>query len=251
MRDAFRSPGFWALAMGGIGGAAGFFGPIALNPEANQGPLLGIFITGPGGALAGLVLGFLFRILPIADTFRVQMLSLCCATLGLGTLWFALPDPAVKARVIDATIASCRPASELMPERITHWEERIAAVTWASPRENWREDTRRLLREYPGVVVTLSVQRSNAILEHRKPWNRGKLTAEGWKRVSESREYFGGGGCDSYPRGRKVLLAPVTQPRKLDNGPNAAWPPDDLPNFLGVQVLEAVPADYLRLITRS
>jgi hypothetical protein len=248
MRDAFRSPGFWALAMGGIGGAAGFFGPIALNPEANQGPLLGIFITGPGGALAGLVLGFLFRILPIADTFRVQMLTLCCATLGLGTLWFALPDPAVKARVIDATIASCRPASELMPERITHWEERIAAVTWAPPRDNWREDTRRMLREYPGVVVELDVKRSNAILEHRKPWNRGKLTAEGWKRVNESREYFGGGGCDSYPHGREVLLAPVTQPRKLDNGPNAAWPPDDLPNFLGVQVLDAVPANYQRLV---
>ena len=33
--------------LGGIGFAAGFFGPIILNPEANQGPLLGIFITGP------------------------------------------------------------------------------------------------------------------------------------------------------------------------------------------------------------
>jgi hypothetical protein len=46
-----------ALIAGGIGFAAGFFGPILLTPEANQGPLLGIFITGPLGFLFGLVYG--------------------------------------------------------------------------------------------------------------------------------------------------------------------------------------------------
>ena len=46
-----------ALIVGGIGFAAGFFGPILLTPEANQGPLLGIFITGPIGFLIGLVYG--------------------------------------------------------------------------------------------------------------------------------------------------------------------------------------------------
>ena len=36
---------------------SGFFGPIALSPDSNQGPLLGIFLTGPGGAVAGTLLG--------------------------------------------------------------------------------------------------------------------------------------------------------------------------------------------------
>ena len=44
-----------------VGFAAGFFGPILLNPDANQGPMLGIFITGPGGAFAGFILGALAR----------------------------------------------------------------------------------------------------------------------------------------------------------------------------------------------
>jgi hypothetical protein len=35
------------MIVGGIGFAGGFFGPILLAPEANQGPLLGIFFTGP------------------------------------------------------------------------------------------------------------------------------------------------------------------------------------------------------------
>lgn len=46
-----------AFVLGGIGFAAGFFGPMVFAPEANQGPLLGIFITGPGGFLLGLAYG--------------------------------------------------------------------------------------------------------------------------------------------------------------------------------------------------
>lgn len=48
------------LIVGGIGFAAGFFGPIIFNPEANQGPLLGIFITGPIGFTLGVLLGAVY-----------------------------------------------------------------------------------------------------------------------------------------------------------------------------------------------
>jgi hypothetical protein len=43
--------------VGGISFAAGFFGPMVFAPGSNQGPMLGIFITGPIGFLAGLVFG--------------------------------------------------------------------------------------------------------------------------------------------------------------------------------------------------
>ena len=46
-----------ALIVGVIGFCAGFFGPMLFAPGANQGPLLGIFITGPLGALLGAVGG--------------------------------------------------------------------------------------------------------------------------------------------------------------------------------------------------
>ena len=42
-----------AFLTGAIGFSIGFFGPIVFTPEANQGPLLGIFITGPLGFLLG------------------------------------------------------------------------------------------------------------------------------------------------------------------------------------------------------
>jgi hypothetical protein len=49
-----------AVVLGAIGFVAGFVGPIIFMPEANQGPLLGIFITGPGGAIVGFVIGILW-----------------------------------------------------------------------------------------------------------------------------------------------------------------------------------------------
>ena len=52
-----------ALILGGIGFVLGFFGPIIFTPEANQGPLLGIFITGPGGALVGFLAGIVYGLL--------------------------------------------------------------------------------------------------------------------------------------------------------------------------------------------
>lgn len=46
-----------ALILGGIGFIGGFVGPMIVAPDANQGPMLGIFITGPLGFLAGVVYG--------------------------------------------------------------------------------------------------------------------------------------------------------------------------------------------------
>ena len=51
-----------ALIVGGIGFCAGFFGPMVFAPDANQGPLLGIFITGPLGAVLGAIGGFVYGI---------------------------------------------------------------------------------------------------------------------------------------------------------------------------------------------
>lgn len=53
-----RPIGF-ALFVGAITFLLGFVGPIVLTPEANQGPLLGIFITGPAGFFVGLIWGLL------------------------------------------------------------------------------------------------------------------------------------------------------------------------------------------------
>lgn len=52
----------FAWVTGLIGLLAGFVGPILFMPEANQGPLLGIFITGPGGLVLGAAAGLFWSL---------------------------------------------------------------------------------------------------------------------------------------------------------------------------------------------
>lgn len=59
-RDQMRYVIRGGVILGVIGFAAGFFGPIILQPSANQGPLLGIFITGPLGFTLGTVIGWIY-----------------------------------------------------------------------------------------------------------------------------------------------------------------------------------------------
>jgi hypothetical protein len=80
----------WPLAVGGAGFAVGFFGPLAFNPEANQGPLLGIFITGPVSAVLGFLVCAVVRITRISPQRQWQTLLCSAAVVALGALWVLL-----------------------------------------------------------------------------------------------------------------------------------------------------------------
>ena len=49
-----------ALIFGGLGLSIGFLGPLIFAPDANQGPMLGIFITGPLGCVVGAISGYIY-----------------------------------------------------------------------------------------------------------------------------------------------------------------------------------------------
>lgn len=53
----------WTFVFGGVCFALGFFGPMLLAPGANQGPLLGILITGPLGVVFGFAIGVIRELL--------------------------------------------------------------------------------------------------------------------------------------------------------------------------------------------
>ncbi len=49
-----------ALLVGAISFIIGFIGPMLIAPEANQGPMLGLFITGPIGTIVGAIAGLIY-----------------------------------------------------------------------------------------------------------------------------------------------------------------------------------------------
>jgi hypothetical protein len=100
-----------------------------------------------------------------------------------------------------------------------------------------------MLAHDAGVVVTLEVRQRWDFVEHRKPWNRGDLTAR--DRGARGRErYFtreGGGSCDGHSAGTRARYAPVWEYASVS-------PPDVLPAFLHLHVLGAVPERYRSLL---
>ncbi len=58
----FLRVSLWAAGIGLISFLGGFYGPLFFGPESPQGPLFGIFISGPAGAIIGCIVGLVLSI---------------------------------------------------------------------------------------------------------------------------------------------------------------------------------------------
>lgn len=231
----------WVLALGLSGFLAGFLGPMLLDPQANQGPLVGILITGPGGALAGLVLGVLCALLQVPAQLQRRAQIALCAVFALGTLWFLLPGPRVRGYLLEGGIVACHAPREFAAGAFADWDARIARVTWVAPRANWRRDAGQLFEHPDGVVLDLEVRSRRVTLEHRLPWNHG-TTVEAIAGSGDIRRVFAryaGASCAEYPPGPVSLYLETT----IDPQPGP-WPPNDLPGLLNLVIAGPPPAAY-------
>ena len=233
-------PLLWALILGAVGFFAGFLGPLTFSPDANQGPLLGIFITGPGGFLFGLVLGVVVIVVSPQVSVRKCILAAASILVAAVTLYWSLPQPKYLGRIIDAEIGSCASTTTTLPAEIADWEARIAKVTWASPRSGWREDMQAFARTDPGVVLEMRILRERSLYENRKPWNRGSVKIGPWQSKGETHRFyarFAGSECSGYAGISRALYFPVTEGEE-----SSVWPPTAPLTLLGLQVLGSVPS---------
>ena len=232
------------LLLGGIGFSAGFFGPMVFDPSANQGPLVGVLISGPLGAVLGLVLFVGFRVVAVSPTTQWRTLGAFGAALGLVTIYLILPGPELHGYIEEVQIDACKRPTDAADEAMQYWEKQIAPRPSAA-RIGWQEDSREMLREDDGVILTVTIVRQRAILEAQKPWNKGHLIATLWQPVEMQKSYYakyGGGACESYRAGTAIQLF---NNQYFEGYPrNLGWPPRKLVNFLNLQTLESVPAKY-------
>jgi len=231
-----------AAVLGAVGFTCGFFGPIVLSPEANQGPLLGIFITGPLGVVVGAALGLLSLALRLSGSAFVRALTACAVVGGGATLFAALPEDRTLGFVIDAEVVECTSPDTKLEEARGSWERVLASYPTDRQRKGWREEGAALLAKDPGAVVTLEVRRRWDVRERRKPWNRGAMVLR--DRGAQGRErYFARGAeaCASLVPGTQARYAPEWEYASVS-------PPDILPTFLSLHVLHPVPERFRILL---
>ncbi|MEM7516285.1 MAG: hypothetical protein AAF368_05095 [Planctomycetota bacterium] len=230
-------PMTWALTLGAVGFVCGFLGPIFLNPSANQGPLLGIFFTGPLGLVVGTAVGLAFALANAEVTTQLVGLALASVLAATCVLTLSLPEPRYVGTVIDAEYVDCFAPGELGEEAISRWEGAVSETTWRSPRPRWRESSREMLRNSEGVVLELRILAEFKIYRGRRPWNRGQLKAKRSRREEETGTYFArfrGPSCESY--------STVVRRQYLLNWEASRQWPSDLPSsFLGLYELRDVP----------
>jgi hypothetical protein len=210
-------------------------------PGANQGPLAGMLLSGPGGAALGLILFVIFRALPASPAQQWVTLLVCCSILVMVTLYLIMPGPDLRGHIEDIQIESCKQPIEALYSATRYWEGQTA-LRPAAARSGWQEDSREMLQNDNGVILGVLIIREKAIFEEHKPWNRGRIVAADWRTVNAQKTFYAryaGGSCANYATGRRSLqfndLYFYGVPRDL------GWPPRKAPNFLNLQTLESIP----------
>lgn len=224
-----RAAAAWAGALGATGFLCGFVGPILLNPGANQGPLLGLFITGPGGAILGALLGGILGGRP--DSPRLLLYT--CLAAAAGILLFCLPEPEYRADLVELEVLSCEPPSAHEAQAVARWERALAGASWVKPPEGWRETVAR--GRGAGSVLTTKVERRRELYEARKPWNKGRLVSRGWipgpgNRLQRPGVYFVKEACPAWPAGKKGVYATAVESSE-------GYPPSSVSRFLDLVLL--------------
>jgi len=239
-----RSVWKWAVVLGAVGFACGFVGPMVFSPDSNQGPPLGLLITGPGGALLGAVLGLIAGATRVPAHIGRSALVATATLLAAACLYFSMPPPRYYANVVDAEIVGCAPPDSIRDKAMEYWDGQVARVTWASPRAGWKQDFDRMVESDPGVVLDVRVLRESKLYENRRPWNRGTFVANPWGASDAPTQYFArfaGGVCDGYATGQHAVYLATGENAKL-------WPSEILSNFLGLQVLQPLPTRFRAVV---
>ena len=158
----------WTVVLGITGFLSGFIGPMILAPDANQGPLLGILITGPTGALLGSVLGVAAALAKLSPRSEARALAATTAIVALVTLYFCVPSPRLRATVVEGEVRSCVPAESLRAATVDRLN-RLAAARPVPEQVAWAKKFDEELAAKPGVVIGVHVYRDAQLVRKAGP----------------------------------------------------------------------------------
>jgi hypothetical protein len=243
-----RRPGLrWPLILGAIGFACGFFGPMLFVPDANQGPLVGILISGPAGVLLGFALLITCAVFRVSARWQWRMLRVTAVVGAVAILILVQPDPALRGYVMDMEVKSCASPRDIEEQILDKWSQRLADTRGRAPQAGWKETMRQTIHEAPGVIIDVEVRHQISVFEKRKPWNRGALFATAGRNAPEEHSFYvADRACSDLSAAPTVRFF-----EKYDlNGPirpSPEWPPRALEQAVDVSTVAPVPSAYEHL----
>lgn len=226
----------WVVVLGAAWFMAGFVGPMIVAPGANQGPMAGIFITGPLGVIAGAILGGLAALLDL----RPQSARKCLyglASIGVvAIVYFVIPSPRMDADIIEGTLEQCASPATLRADTAAAMqafsERHFAALGKSNPwtPSAWERRFDELLANEGGVVLKVHTNRVARQYRGAARWDEDRLTTSPWLAVDRHDTVYAessGSDCRAFP--------PVgTRVRYRLRGLINIWEPRTLPELMNV-----------------
>jgi hypothetical protein len=216
-----------------------------LAPDANQGPLLGILITGPTGALLGSVLGVAAALAKLSPRSEARALAVTATIVVLATLYFCVPSPRLRATVVDGEVRSCVSAGSLRDATVDRLNRLAASrpvpeqVAWAEKFDKEARDNARR-RDRRACPARCAGVRNAGSLE---PRNAGRAAVA---RRRKRRTLF----CQRCRSAVPGLSARVAIDVAV-TGNTGTWRPYGIAEMLDLKVAAPLPADYANLLANG
>lgn len=241
-----KSLGFkFSLALGTVGFLAGFIGPMILAPDSNQGPMLGIFITGPGGFVLGLGLWFLSAMFSWSFKTQQTLLRVASGAIVVGVVAAVFwPKPNWVGWLYEVEVVSCRAPSADTESVIEDWKKRTTSANWLSPREGWQDEVRKILADDQGSVIEARVLTEKNV-KKEKPFLKSETYVAYALTFKESRvqSFYVSSACHDLPVGfRRTYFVPLDY-MHITADQNRPWPPRASSDLLVKATLLPVPEE--------
>jgi hypothetical protein len=234
-----------AAAVVGLFGLLGgsCFGPsyFSVDGIGTAAPLNGIFLSGPVGVMLGALLGAAASLRNWRSWVFAGVLVLVAVGVLLGGMALNWPESYVEGRQIEGEISACRSPLLLRDEAVSQWRKTLSSEQWMKPRPGWEADLDRLIAHSDGVVLTVKVRKRRDFYQHREPWRYGRVDPTGWRRKSNTEEFFArfaGPGCTAYRLGERRYFMEESGEISGEDLPHT------LPRFLDLHVITPVAPEW-------
>lgn len=243
----------WAIVLGFVGFIFGYFGqPLLLADPSAVASVIGSISLGLIGLFVGVLLGELSTRLHLSTRQNLLFLAIAVLAGTVGTLCLMVSKYRPDVWLVDAEIVGCERVDRLLASQTKMWSEVVVRPdNIRSARPNWEQEIPDMLRAQPGAVLTMRIYQEAWVREQRWSWGGISKRVDDWKSANEIKQVFAAvtgpmprSPCERFTIGERRFSALVWEKSNLT-------PPEKLPKFMRLPVLQEVPPEYVRFLPKS